>query len=497
MRTRNEQVQAHRFVTRRIVSALLIGDPETTDQPMRRLGMAIIGSVMVATIALAGIGVYGLLFPGGGKPAAGSIVIERESGSLFVYLNGQLHPVLNIASARLVIGSASPTITTAAASSLRDLPRGVTVGISGAPSELPDKKALVGLPWQACDGPSSTGSLERASSVVAGTVLPGGSDLGDDGILVSSSGTTYLVWHAHRLAVSGNSVLAALNLTTSQPVKVDDVLINAIPPGPNLQKPTISGAGGKSSKSAGGAQLTIGRVYQVGQTFYVALKDGLAPISKVTAQLLSSNATSIQTLTADAIGTASSGTTHFDPDNWPPTVPNIRSVESTTVTTCVSYQRGTDDINQRVGVSTYDQLPDLLSANTEGAASAVHINSIDGVQTASRVILAGGHGALVRDLPHPGVNATISTYLVTDQGVKYPLGAATQSSGTAPSSGNQASAQDSLGYAGVTPTPIDSSLLALIPTGPELDSADAGAFPKDATPSATPGPSKPPVGTGG
>jgi hypothetical protein len=175
----------------------------------------------------------------------------------------------------------------------------------------------------------------------------------------------------------------------------------------------------------------------------------------------------------------------------------MRAVQTNTVTTCVSYARGTSDTDQTVTVSTYDQLPDALATNSQGAASAVHVNVIDGVRAANRVVVPGGHGALVRGLPHPGVDATITTYLITDQGIKYPLGGAGQSAGTGASPGTQASAQDALGYAGVTPTPIDSSLLALIPTGPELDATDAGAFPQDTAPSVTPGPSKPPTASSG
>ena len=103
-RTRPEQVHAYRFVTRRIVSALLSGEPETTDLPMRRLGMALVGSLMVATIVFAAVGVYGLYRPGGGTPENGEIIVARESGALYVYTNDALYPVLNYASARLVAG---------------------------------------------------------------------------------------------------------------------------------------------------------------------------------------------------------------------------------------------------------------------------------------------------------------------------------------------------------------------------------------------------------
>src|SRR5262245_16043321 len=112
MRTRTEQVQAYRFVTRRIVSALLSGEPETTERPMRRFGMAIFGSSMVAAIVFAGVGVYGFINPAGGALEDKSIVIERETGARYVFVNGKLHPVLNYASARLIVNEENPVMKT-------------------------------------------------------------------------------------------------------------------------------------------------------------------------------------------------------------------------------------------------------------------------------------------------------------------------------------------------------------------------------------------------
>src|SRR5258705_2271081 len=109
MQTRRDQLQAHRFVARRIVSAMLSGEPETTDRPMRRFGLAVFGSAMLAAIIFAGVGVVGFIFPSGAKLADPSIVIERETGARYVFVNGLLHPVLNYASARLLLGAEAPT----------------------------------------------------------------------------------------------------------------------------------------------------------------------------------------------------------------------------------------------------------------------------------------------------------------------------------------------------------------------------------------------------
>ena len=63
-------------------------------------------SVLLAALAVAAVAVYGSLRPSGGTDwrVAGTIIVERESGARFVYLEGKLHPVLNYASALLIVG---------------------------------------------------------------------------------------------------------------------------------------------------------------------------------------------------------------------------------------------------------------------------------------------------------------------------------------------------------------------------------------------------------
>jgi len=97
----------------------------------------------------------------------------------------------------------------------------------------------------------------------------------------------------------------------------------------------------------------------------------------------------------------------------------------------------------------------------------------------------GGHGALVRLLPPPGVTAATTVHLVTDQGIKYPLTPSQSQGGQGGQGGQDEGAQAFLGYGGVTPTPIDPNLLALLPTGPLLDPAAALKFTTLGGPSAT------------
>ncbi len=493
MRTRNEQVQAHRFVTRRIVSALLSGEPETTDLPMRRLGLAIFASIMVATIAFAGVGIYGALRPGGGSLTGDAIVIERESGARFLYRDSVLYPVLNYASARLAMNSPTPEVKTVSAKTLRGLRRGLPVGIPDAPDSLPATGALVGLPWQLCEGPRSATNNALTTSLLVGTTVAAGAELTDEGLLVSvgGNGPTYVLLHGMRLLVASGTVSAALNLSAVQPVVVDDGFINALPAGPDLAVPVVPGNGGTSQRKVGGSSAQIGRLYRSGDVYYVLLADGLDTIGEVTANLLvAGGARPPAELTPAVAGDA---WTHrdFDPAGMPRTLWKMRTVPVTGTTICARYTSQTDPTTQTVTIDTHDQIPEALARNDLGDVSAPRAG-VDGVLGADRVVIAGGHGALVRDLPDRGSDANTTVYLITDQGRRYALQPATES-GTAGAGTSGQGAQALLGYGSVTPIPIDKNLLALLPPGPLLDPAAALSFatPPAATAAATPTTSTP------
>src|SRR2546421_3307213 len=190
MQTRRGQLRRYRFVARRMVSALLSGEPETTERPMRQLALAMFGSFLVGAIVLAIVGVYGLLNPGGGTPADNSVVIERETGARYVYTRNTLFPVYNFASALLILGTADATVETMSRNSLRGLPRSrQTYGILGAPDSLPDPGALVSTPWTVCSAPRSADSPAPATRLLVGRQPPGGSGLGDSALLVVVDGT--------------------------------------------------------------------------------------------------------------------------------------------------------------------------------------------------------------------------------------------------------------------------------------------------------------------
>ncbi|MEV0135859.1 type VII secretion protein EccB [Dactylosporangium sp. NPDC050688] len=468
MVARYEQVRAYRFVTRRIVSAMLSGEPESNELPVRRLGMSLFGSLLVGMIVLAVVGVYGFINPSGGKPAENDIVIERESGARYVFIEGRLHPVLNFTSARLIVGNPSPKVRTMSHKSLVNLPVGPPVGIRDAPDPPPPKNALLGLPWNVC-GVRVTGAGEAATQLVIGRTPSGGVPLGEQALLVSTSTGNdlplYLLWHDHRLRIADRTTLTALELASITPMRIDPALLDAVTAGPDLAAPRLPGAGQPSPKKIAGANADVGAVYRSGQQYYVVTRTGLAAIGAVSAALLLANGKPAVEISATQTAQVLD-TTPVEPEGFPQTKPAIRA-DTADTTLCAQFGTAAAGGRGTPALALYGPGSEQLTLDPDRS-------TVRTATTADQVTLAEGHGALAQALPGGGAQATGTVYLITDQGIRYPL----QDTG-------EVKAQAALGYEGVTPVGVPASLLALVPRGPTLDPEAARKFVAPAAPAAT------------
>jgi type VII secretion protein EccB len=476
MVARYEQVRAYRFVTRRIVSAMLSGEPESTELPVRRLGMSLFGSLLVGMIVLAVVGIYGFINPSGGKPAESDIVIERESGARFVFIEGRLHPVLNFTSARLIIGSPSPKVRTMSHKSLANLPVGLPVGIRDAPDPPPPKNALLGLPWNVC-GMRVTGAGAAATQLVIGRTPSGGVPLGEEALLVSTSTGSdlpmYLLWHDHRLRISDRTTLTALELASNTPMQVDRALLDAVAAGPDLTALKLPGAGQPSPKKIAGTNPEIGAVYRSGQQFYVVTRVGLNAIGAVSAALLTANGKAAVEINPTQAGQVFD-TTVVEPDGFPKAKPVVRATTADT-TFCAQFGAGPSGGQQVPALSLYAPGSEQLVLDPNRIPAT-------GGTTADQVTMAEGHGTLAQALPGADAQATGTVYLITDQGIRYPL-----------QDTDKVKALTALGYDGVTPVGVPSSLLSLVPRGPTLDPGLAGNFVTAGTPAPAATPTKAPA----
>jgi type VII secretion protein EccB len=461
---------------------MLSGEPETTDLPMRRLGLALVASFVVGAIAVAGVGIYGFINPSGGKPSENDIIIMRETGARFVFVEGRLHPVLNFTSAQLIVGGAKAP-RTMSQQSLDTVERGRPLGIEGAPDPVPAKKSLLGLPWSVCAA-KPTGATAVRTTLRVGTVPPGGTALADQALLVTTSAgeelPMYLLVGGFRLRVDDRTVLTALELTATSPTRVTPELLNSVPAGPNLAAATLAKAGSNSSKKVAGSTAKIGQVYRSGQQSYVLTAEGLAPIGEVMAALLTAGGGQSREVSPKDAADALSNQ-QVEPDGFPKTKPTVQAEAEVDV--CAVYRSSAVTGNQAsTGRTVSVEVFPVGSTQPDGPDQSTAVQR-DGARTADRVIVPEGRGALVRGLPAPGVEAQTTVHVVTDQGQSFALG-----------TGGDVDVQEALGYGGVKPVPVPAAMLALLPQGPTLDPAAARAFlpVPGATPSLSPVPAPSP-----
>lgn len=459
MWSRREQHHAYTFLTRRIVSAVLTGEPETNELPMRRFGVSLFSGVAVALLVVAGFTIYGLLVPGGGRPQENVIILERETGAIYVYTDGRLHPVLNWASARLMLGQVP--VRTMAQASLRDVPRGRSVGIPGAPDSLPDKSSLVGLPWSVCSAPRSPDSVEFATHVLPGQVPAGGRRFADDeGLLVRSGEQRFLIWQDRRLWIREDAVLVALDWAGVPPVPVTTAFLDAIPAGPDLAPLELAGAGAATPHTVAGQPGTVGQLYRIASTgrHYVMVADGVVPVGELTARLWHDRAV-IQTSEAEISRLLVDAS--VEPEGLPRTVPRAYGAEGPLAVACAAYgsAAGADPALQ---ITAYAAAPEELTAIDPWLYRG---------SGADRVAVPGGRGALAVTRTPEGSPAPGAVFLITDEGLRYPLAADDEQTGV-----STAAVLASLGFEGVQPVAVPAAILDLIPLGPVLDPASATAF---------------------
>jgi type VII secretion protein EccB len=125
------QVSGWRFVMRRIASGVALHDTRMLVDPLRTQSRAVLVGALILITGLAGCFVFSLIRPSG---VAGNdaVLADRDTAALYVKVGDQLHPVLNLTSARLIAGRPDNP-TTVKTSELDQFARGNLLGIPGAP----------------------------------------------------------------------------------------------------------------------------------------------------------------------------------------------------------------------------------------------------------------------------------------------------------------------------------------------------------------------------
>lgn len=432
------QVSAHRFLVRRIECALLGRDLATANQPLRAQTTALaVGGVLAAIVLAAGAS-FGWLRPQ--ADLTRPIVMAEQSGALYVRVGDIWHPVLNLASARLIaMTAANPERVRE--SDLSRMKRGPLLGIPDAPQLLGRPLSVPESAWAICDT-EATG----ATTVIVGpadesrvrAVAP------DHAVLVAAApgSPAYLLYRGQRALVdlADAAVLRALALEGHAPRLVSQALLNAVPEAPPISTPTIRGVGG-AGRLPGFAVGSVVRVTRGGgEEYYVVLPGGVQRIGQVAADLLrftnSHGTPNTVTVAPDAIKAA--GIVDTVPvRSFPDRAPALDGGG----TVCVALRTtpaGTFDAAFSVG----DALP------VPAGQAPVALSQGDGGGPAlDAVYLPPGRTAWVRADARAGTR-----YLVTDTGVRFAV--------------HDDDAARDLGLDAPVPAPW--AVLAALPSGPEL-----------------------------
>src|SRR5690606_4334743 len=199
LQTQTDLYQAHRLMQQRLNLALLQGEPDLPESPMRRQTVATFAGILVAVLVIAAFGIWGLLSPGNATKLTdpGQLLVEEETGAGYVYnqRTGELQPVANYVSARLLLDAEEIKVRTVSAESLAGFRRGQKVGIQGAPDSLPSSERLVKAPWSVCvvEGNDAAGVRKPFVTLVVGTDL-GGTPVGNEALIVSDGQQNWVLW---------------------------------------------------------------------------------------------------------------------------------------------------------------------------------------------------------------------------------------------------------------------------------------------------------------
>nr|WP_237421877.1 type VII secretion protein EccB [Gordonia sp. SID5947] len=465
--TTRQQVNGYRFLLRRLEHALMRRDVRMLQDPMRSHFRAAIVGIALALLVTGGCAVYGLIKPAG-SVGDSKIVVSKESGGLFVMIDDTLHPVLNVASARLIIGSPEKP-SSVSESKMTDYKRGPLVGIPGAPQTLPGPQDGGHSYWTVCDTvavPTGSGSMDGGVTTTVLSSAPenqGASRAlsGGEGLLVRTGDKTYLLNRGRRHLVDTDdpAVARAFGLDDATVRPVSAGMLNAFPDAAELTTPDIPDRG-KASRTGLGAVGTVIEVAGVGDadpTLYVVLENGIQKIGQAAADVIrySDDAAGGQIDSVAPAAITDAAQLHdLAVEDFPATAPKIVDQRSAPVG-CLAWDRSSgDNASASLRVLAGSGLP--LAEGKAPVALATSDGSGPGLDTAYIPPSTGNYVATTGS--DPDSPRRESLVFVNDAGVRFEV--ADDATGKSLGLGDQPQ---------VAPWPI----VGLLPTGPALSQHDA------------------------
>ncbi|MGW7362986.1 type VII secretion protein EccB [Streptomyces sp. NPDC054841] len=505
MASRRDELNAYTFAKKRTVAAFLqpsiTGTEEGAPRPLR----AVVPSLVVGALILAGFGAWGMFKPkaphGWDEPGA-KVIVGKESTTRYVVLKtgGKklLHPVLNLASARLLMNPQHFGVIQVSDDVLDagNPPRGPILGIPYAPDRLPSATdAAKAKRWVVCEQPGGGkgASVQKATFVLAERDasrtegkerLTGGQVLyvkGQNGAryLVDAAGTKYLV----RGEGTEAAFLTRALVGSEQPQAVTDDWLATLHDGSPVDFPRIPGTVGASAGIGGGlddSEDKVGMVLKAqtgsGPQHYVVLQGKVQPVSDFIAWLLIN---SPQTDPLDMGGEAATvDAASFRPESeafgaqyrWP--------------------SQRSDQVNSTGGEGARDTVCSVLrSVDGKGRTT---LSTWAGSKYPAEITAGGtstyvtpGSGLLYTQVQGKQTKPDGSLFLVTDTGLRYAVQANGDSDAARSDigTGGQQKQQDGrpepslaqvrLGYEKVTPALVPITWSEFLSKGPRLDTNSA------------------------
>ncbi|MFD5869237.1 type VII secretion protein EccB [Corynebacterium sp. NPDC060344] len=276
------QISGHRFLVRRVEHALVRADARMLHDPLRTRGRAVAAGAALLVLVLAGTVIMGLIRPRDGA-ADGDLVLVRDTGALHVRIDDRIHPVANLASARLVLGQPVEPVRVGPGA-LDDVVAGHPVGIPGAPAiaaaEPPGAPAAVGV----CENaePALHEPIAVRETVARTGALPA-----DDGVaaLLHDGDRLWLVHGGRRALIDASdpTVARALGLAAAPVRPAGPALLGALPEIAPVAVPELPGAGEPAPWPAPFDR--VGRVVEVAERRVVVLADGAVDVPPVVAEV--------------------------------------------------------------------------------------------------------------------------------------------------------------------------------------------------------------------
>ncbi|MDN3242989.1 type VII secretion protein EccB [Glycomyces tritici] len=504
MRSRREQVEAHKFITSRMNQALVLANPDSIERPLRRIGVSIFASVMVLALVFGGFAIATLFNKGNALPVEGNIITIKGSNAVYVYITkdgkegtpedpARLWQVTNYTSALLLAKPGStgmPEVQDLKPSSLAGIPRGsFTIGIQGIPSQPPDKKELLQkINWNVCSMPREDGGTDdyQLTQLVVGDMDQPTEWLGDGKWILAKTTVKpnseevpdyYLLWNGARYEIGNDEEYPAetliddLGLLTSDAMALNESMINTIPAASPMAPPVRDEFGEPSEVPAsGGGTLTYGVPVEAAGDKYVLIHengvDTFARISDTMAKLLQKHVGSTQQAEPTTVSQFGSQAA-YEPRNYPKEdlSESLWSSQGKRPAVCAVYDPREQNVESTViQVAMYETAPETLTDNAKSVEvleDGSIFSDVEGLE--AQTVLPQGTAALIDSRTDQGATISGITYMVSDQGVRHGIS----------DDGKTDTTQTMLGYGGVKPVSVPDTMIHLIPRGPDLDPFEA------------------------